>query len=155
MPDLHFSIGIHGSAETIFALIAAIDQYDRWLPGSAAFGSVSQVSPIPIGLGTKYTDTGSSGTMHGSITAYQPPMHITFQQSMPVKLLIIAGTLTLQIRYILEPLEQETRVDREVSFHLENKLKVAQPFVVATVRRESKRILQVLKQYVESQPENT
>src|ERR1700676_5271110 len=37
MPALHFTAHINGSRETIFALIADIAHYDRWLPGSRAF----------------------------------------------------------------------------------------------------------------------
>ena len=37
MPALHFTTQIDGPSETIFALIADITRYDRWLPRSSAF----------------------------------------------------------------------------------------------------------------------
>jgi hypothetical protein len=58
MPDLHFTTLIEGSAETIFALIADLAQYDRWLPGSKSFGAITQISPLPVGLGTTYIAAG-------------------------------------------------------------------------------------------------
>ena len=66
-------------------------KYDRWLPGSKAFDGVAQVSPTPTGVGTTYVD----GTMRGSITEYNPPERITFQQSMPVKVLLLTGMVEI------------------------------------------------------------
>lgn len=152
MPALHFTVDIDGPSETVFALIADLAHYDRWLPRSRAFGSVAQVSHMPVGIGTTYVDTGPNGVMRGSITDYQPPVHIAFRQSMPVKLLLLAGMLEMDIRYTLEPVGNTTRVEREVAFTLPGMLKVGQPIVVTTVRRESQRLLQVMKRYVETLP---
>jgi uncharacterized protein YndB with AHSA1/START domain len=151
MPILHFAAHIEGPCEKIFGLIADITQYDQWLPSSRAFGAVTQVSQTPVGLGTTYIDNGPSGAMQGSITEYQPPERIAFQQSMPVKLLVFAGTLELHTRYTLEPVGQATLVSRDVSFQLPGVLKVAQPIIVSTVRRESERLLQVMKRTIETQ----
>ncbi len=147
MPALHFTAHIDGSSQTIFALIADLTRYDRWLPRSRAFGTVTQVSSMPVGLGTTYVDTGPSGAMHGSVTEYHPPTRIAFRQSMPVKLLLFAGTLEMHIRYTLEPVGQATRVNRDVIFQLPGILKVAQLIIVATIRRESERLLQVMKRW--------
>jgi len=82
MPDLHFTTLIEGSAETIFGLIADLAHYDRWLRGSKAFGTITQISPLPVGLGTTYIDAGPSGTRHGEVTDYHPPTRICFHQPM-------------------------------------------------------------------------
>src|SRR2546422_2001337 len=116
MPASHFTVDIDSPSETVFALIADLAHYDRWLPRSRAFGSVAQVSHTPVGIGTTYVDTGSNGAMHGSITVYQPPTHIAFRQSMPVKLLLLAGMLEMDIRYTLEAVGNATRVERDVTF---------------------------------------
>jgi uncharacterized protein YndB with AHSA1/START domain len=141
MSTLHFTTHINGRSETVFALIADLPNYDQWLPRSRAFGSVAQITPVPVGLGTTYIDSGSSGTMRGSVIDYQPPACIAFEQSMPVKLLLFAATLTLTIRYTLESSGQATHVDQEVSFQPRGVIKVAQPIIMATIRRESGRIL--------------
>jgi uncharacterized protein YndB with AHSA1/START domain len=150
MPTLHFTTNIEAPCETIFGLIAGITHYDRWLPRSSAFGAVTQVSPTPVGQGTTYVDQGPSGSMKGSITEYQPPTRITFQQSMPVKLLVISGNLELHIQYMLEPVEHTTRVNRDVTFHLPGMLLLAQPIITSTVPRESKRLLQIMKYTIET-----
>ncbi|HLJ35783.1 MAG TPA: SRPBCC family protein [Ktedonobacteraceae bacterium] len=151
MPVLHFTTHIEGSDETIFALIADLTGYDRWLPRSNAFGAVTKISQVPVGLGTTYVDKGPSGTMHGSVVDYRLPTHIAFQQSMPVKLLLLTGMLDLHIRYTLEPGGQTTQVNRDVSFYLPGVLKLAEPIIVTTVRRESQRLLLLMKRYVETQ----
>ena len=92
--------------------------------------------------------------MQGSITEYHPPARIAFRQSMPVKLLVFAGSLELNIRYTLEPVGQATRVSRDVTFQLPGVLKIAQPIIVSTVRRESERLLQVMKRTVETRPDD-
>jgi uncharacterized protein YndB with AHSA1/START domain len=151
MPALHFTVRIEGPCEAVFGLIADITRYDRWLPRSRAFGAVTQVSQTPVSLGTEYVDNGPSGAMKGSVTEYHPPTCIAFRQSMPVKLMVFAGTLELNIRYTLETVGKATRVKRDITFHLPGMLKVAQPIIVSTIRRESKRLLQVMKRTVEMQ----
>ncbi len=47
-----FTARIEGSLETIFDLIADMPNYDRWLPGSDAFGGTKYISPYPVRLGT-------------------------------------------------------------------------------------------------------
>ena len=153
MPVLHFTTQINGSDETIFALIADLTQYDRWLPHSNAFGAVTKISPVPVGLGTTYVDKGPTGTMRGSVVDYHPPTHIAFQQFMPVKLLLLTGMLDLHIRYTLEPAGQGTQVNRDVTFDLPGVLKMVQPIIAVTIRQESQRILLLMKQYVEAQHE--
>ena len=81
MLSLQFTVDINGPRETIFDLIADLAHYDRWLPGSRTFGGMTQESSAPPSVGTTYAD----GPMHGSITEFNPPERITFEQSMPVK----------------------------------------------------------------------
>ncbi len=72
---------------------------------------------------------------------------------MPVKALLLAGKLEMRVRYTLEAVRsdgQATHVIREVSFSMHGILKAAQPLVAGTVRRESGRLLEMMKRYVES-----
>lgn len=149
MPGLHFTILINGSAETIFALIADLSQYDRWLPGSKAFGGITEISPLPVGLGTTYTDAGPSGTRRGVVTEYEPPTLISFHQPMQVKRGLLAGTIDIRLRHTLEPVEQMIRVNRDLTLHIPGRLKVAQPIILSAFRQENERMLQILKHYVE------
>jgi hypothetical protein len=109
---------------------------------------MTQVSPVSPGVGTTYAD----GTMRGSITEFNPPERITFEQSMPVKALLLTGKLDVRVRYALEATGsdgQATHVIREVTFNLHGILGAAQPLVVSTIRRESGRMLEMMKRYVE------
>jgi hypothetical protein len=148
MPSLRLTADINGTRETIFDLIAGLAHYDRWLPGSRVFGGMAQVSPASPGAGTSYAD----GPMRGSITEFNPPEGITFEQSMPLKVLLLTGKLNVRIRYTLEATGsdgQATHVIREVTCNLHGILGAAQPLVVSTIRRESGRVLEMMKRYVE------
>ena len=139
MPSLRVTADINGTRETIFDLLADLAHYDRWLPGSRVFGGMTQVSPVSPGVGTTYAD----GPMRGSITEFNPPERITFEQSMPLKALLLTGKLKVRVRYALEATGsggQTTHVIREVTFHLHGSLGAAQPLVVSTMRRESGRL---------------
>jgi len=149
MPDLHFTILIEGSAETIFEVIADLAHYDRWLRGSKSFGAITQISPLPVGLGTTYIDAGPSGTRHGEVTVYDPPTRISFHQPMKVKQRLLTGTIDIHLRHTLEQVEQMTRLNRDLTLGIYGLVKVVQPFVVATFRQENERMLQALKRYVE------
>jgi uncharacterized protein YndB with AHSA1/START domain len=149
MPELHFTILIEGSAETVFALLADLVHYDRWLPGSRAFGAIAQIAPLPVGLGTTYIDAGPVGTRHGEVTEYDPPTRISFHQPMHVKRGVLTGTIDIHLRRTLEPVEQMTRLNRDLTLGIGGLLKVAQPFGIATFRQENERMLLALKRYVE------
>jgi uncharacterized protein YndB with AHSA1/START domain len=149
MSALHFSILINGSAKTIFALLTDLSQYDRWLPGSKAFGEIRDITPLPVGLGTTYIDAGPAGIRHGEVTEYDPPTRISFHQPMQVKQGLVRGTIDIHLRHTLEQVEQTTRVNRDLTLGIQGLLKVAQPFVISAFRQENERMLLALKQYVE------
>jgi hypothetical protein len=66
-----------------------------------------------------------------------------------VKQLLLTGTIDIHLRHTFEPVEQMTRMNRELTLHIHGLLKVAQPFVVASFRQENERMLLALKRYVE------
>ena len=153
MASLRFTIDIIGSRETIFDLIANLAHYDRWLPGSRTFGGMTQESSAPPSVGTTYAD----GPMHGSITEFNPPERITFEQSMPVKVLLLTGKLDMRVRYMLEAAGtdgQSTNLVREVTFNQHGILKAARPLIASTIHRESGRLLETKKRYVEGENVN-
>src|SRR5260370_15446910 len=117
MPSLRLTADINGTRETIFDLLADLAHYDRWLPGSRVFGGMTQVPPVSPGVGTTYAD----GAMRGSITEFNSPERLTFEQSMPVKALLLTGKLYVRVRYALEApgtVGQPTLVMSEVIFNL-------------------------------------
>jgi len=148
MPRLTFVAEIEGPAEEIFAAIADLTGYHRWLDGSNSFGGITEISPLPIGLGTTYVDAGPAGTRHGSIVAYEPPKKIAFHQPMrtsgPLR-----GNIDIDVCCTLEPGERTTRVTRDVTIAPRGILILAQPLVMSAFRRENERLLLALKRHVE------
>lgn len=149
MPDVHFTVLIKGSAETIFALLADLQHYDRWLPGSGSFGGITEITPLPVGLGTTYIDAGPSGVRHGTVTEFDPPTLLSFHQPMQVRQGPLRGNIDIHLRHTLAPEEQLTRLNRDLTLRVQGLLKVVEPVVVASFRKENERVLGILKQYVE------
>jgi len=147
--DLHFTILINGSAETIFALLADLQHYDRWLPGSESFGGITEIAPLPVSLGTTYIDAGPTGVRHGEVTEFAPPTLLSFHQPMQVKQGPLRGTIDIHLRHTLKPEGQMTRLNRDLSLGIQGLLNVVQPLIVAAFRKENERMLGILKQYVE------
>lgn len=151
---LVFTKQIEGSSETIFDLIADMPNYGRWLPGSEAFAATTQVSPYPVRLGTTYVDGGPAGVRRGSVTEYDPPQHIAFQQSMRLKKGPLSADIDIRIRYTLHAIQRITHVTRAVdlSIQIPGLLMAAETLVKWAFRRESLRILTELKRFVEGVP---
>jgi carbon monoxide dehydrogenase subunit G len=149
MPNLHFTILIQSPPEPIFALLADLAHYDRWLPGSSSFGAITEISPLPVALGTTYIDAGPSGIRRGEVTEYDPPAVISFRQPMQVKQGFITGAIDIYLRHTLEPQGQTTRLDRDLTLTIHGLLKLAQPVILAQFRQENERMLLALKRYVE------
>ena len=124
--------------------------YGRWLPGSQAFGSTTQVVPYPVRLGTTYYDAGPAGARPGSVTEFDPPRHISFRHTMALKLGPFSGDADITIRYTFEPLGRVTRVIRALDMALQVPV-LLRPFVIYAFNKENVRILAELKRHVEAQ----
>jgi uncharacterized protein YndB with AHSA1/START domain len=150
MLDLHFTALIRGRSETVFELIADLAHYDRWLPGSAAFGSIQDISPLPVGVGTRYIDAGPAGTRYGEVIEYDAPRCIAFHQPMTLRGVSWLGPIDIRLRHTLEQHGEHTRLDRDLTLDMQGPVKLARPAVVAAFRKENQRMLDVLKRYVEA-----
>jgi hypothetical protein len=51
-----YTASIATTPDVLFDLLADMPNYGRWLPGSAAFGSTTDVDPYPVRLGSRYHD---------------------------------------------------------------------------------------------------
>jgi uncharacterized protein YndB with AHSA1/START domain len=141
---MDFTIDIARPIEQVFALIADLPNYHRWLPPSSLYGTTTQVSDSPVTLGTTYVD-GKQATLHGRVTEFDPPVAIAFHQE--ARLLL--SRLTIDIRYRLEPLGGQTRVYRNTTPRLSGVLALLQPLIVRPIRHENLRTLAMMKQYLE------
>jgi carbon monoxide dehydrogenase subunit G len=144
---MDFTIDIARPIEPVFALIADLPNYQRWLPQSSLYNMTTQVSDNPIKLGTTYVDRSKQATLNGRITEYLPPHTVGFHQ----KTRLVLGSLIIDIRYRLEALGAETRVHRTTTPHLSGLLALLGPMIVRSIRNENIRTLAMMKQYLESQ----
>lgn len=144
MPEFHLSIDIQSPPEVVFDLLADIAHYSRWLPPSGTYRETGTVSESPVRLGTTYHDHNNAGEMLGEVTEYQPPTRLGFREATQKPGLVIT------IVYRLSPLGDGTHVERTSTLVTAGIIRLAQPLVVATTRRENQRTLNALKAYLES-----
>ena len=143
---MDFTIDIARPPERVFALIADLPSYPRWLPPSGLYGSTTQVSETPVTLGTTYVD-GKQAKLRGRVTEYQPPFAIAFHQESR----LLLSRLAIDIRYRLEPLGAGTRVHRTTTPRLTGVLALLQPLIIGPIRTENLRTLAMMKQYLEQE----
>jgi uncharacterized protein YndB with AHSA1/START domain len=150
--DLRFTTQIHGAPETVFALVADLPNYGRWLPDSSAFGGTVDVTPYPVRLGTTYLDAGPI-LKPGSVTEFDPPRHISFHHTVQLRQGLLNTDVDARIRYIFEPNDGGTFIDRSLvlTFDLRGIFRVALPIILHGFRKENDRTLSALKRYVETQ----
>ncbi len=148
MSKMRFTIQIEAPAERIFPVIADLAAYPTWLPGSKAFGGTTDISPLPVGLGTTYVDAGPAGVRRGEVTVYEPPRRICFHQPMEVAG-PVRGTIDIHLCHGLEPADGATRVARELELGIPTALKLATPFIRRMFGKENERVLAALKSHVE------
>jgi len=147
---LHFEIAIRRSPETVFQLLSDLSGYTSWLPPSQLYSQTTAISDHPIRIGTTYSDKGPSSEMHGEVTALEPCSHLAFCQSSHFKRPWLRGDLDIRIRYTLRPIEDGTQVIRDCKLHTHGMLKVLQPVLLRTIRKENDRILHRMKWYLEA-----
>jgi uncharacterized protein YndB with AHSA1/START domain len=148
VPVIPAQADIHCPAETIFDVIIDFNGQERWLATSSAFHGTTQISSDPVTLGTTYTEPGPFGVRHGTVTEFERPTKITFQQPMTMRLR--AGILEVTLRYTLTPSGESTRVTRVVTIEVPRRLALAQPVLVRAFRAESGRTLAALKAYADT-----
>ena len=144
---MDFTIEIARPVEQVFALIADLPNYSRWLPPSGLYATTSSVSDTPIKLGSTYEDRSRQATLRGSITKYDPPHAISFHQEMRLRI----GSLIVDIAYRLEADGAGTRVHRTTMPRLSGVVALFGPMVRRSIYAENRRTLAMMKQYLESQ----
>ncbi len=138
------------SKEQVFNLIANIDDYDTWLPGSNTFMGIRHVSDSPVEEGTTYTDGQGRLEMHGKVRAYAPPEQIVFQQVADFRAFgLIPSGLDITIDYILVQEHSGTTIIRNYEVEFKGILKLFRPVGMSRINTENERILQVMKTVLE------
>lgn len=149
MAEMRFKTEINSPIARVFELIADLKSYPRWLAPSQTYSEVTQATEEPTRLGTTYTDTGSAAKMTGEVTEFEPPRLITFLQTTQSKFAGLKGSITIQIRYTLEEIGNQTGVTRAVNVTPEGVFRLLTPVLLNVVRKESNRILRVMKSHLE------
>jgi len=145
MPEMQFETVIHRPVEDVFALIADLPNYAKWLSTSQLYAGVTQYSELPVREGTRYVDTGKMTRMTGAVTAFEPPSRMSFRQES----ISLFGALNIEIRYVLAAEGDETRVTRRVIVNSSGGYSLLQPVLLRAIRKENERILAAMKAYLE------
>lgn len=83
MIELEVERDIAKPVDDVFARLADIDHYRDWLPKSLIFKGGGLVVPDEdVGLGTEFVDVTPIGRLQGSVTSFEPPTGIAFQQTL-------------------------------------------------------------------------
>ncbi|GHO94477.1 hypothetical protein KSF_045250 [Reticulibacter mediterranei] len=141
---------IKRSPETVFQLLTDLVGYAAWLPPSSLYSQITEISEQPVQVGTTYLDKGKTYDMRGEVTKYKPYTRLAFHQSSFINQPGARGELDMHIRYMLTPKEEGTRVLRTCEIRTTDLLAIFQPFVIRSIRKESERIVQRMKWYLEA-----
>jgi hypothetical protein len=145
---------INAPAELLFRLLSDLPNYGEWLPGSAAFGHTTDVTPYPVALGTRYHDgkpNEPGKDWWGTVTGFQPPGSLDFQHTIHVRQL--SATVDVRIHYSLEAGEGGTVVTRWLMLDVTMPV-VLQPLrtlIITSFDKENVRTMAALKRYAEAQ----
>lgn len=150
MIELRFRAEIQASAERVFALLADLNGYDRWLARSWAWRGTSHISPGPIRVGTTYVEPGPFGVRHGRVNAFDPPTRIGFEQPMTPRRRVL-GVIGVGLDHTLTPEGDGVRLLRVLELDPRGPVRVAMPVLIASFRGENARILRALKAFAEAE----
>lgn len=147
MPKLRFQTTIQRQPDAIYQTLLDLPGYKAWLPSSNIYAETALTSDAPVRSGTTYVDRGRSSIMQGEVVELVPARRIVLRQTTAVQRY---GGLEITIRYTLQPVEQGTRVTRELVLRPHGLFLLLQPAVLRLIRSENKRILAALKSYLDA-----
>jgi hypothetical protein len=157
MPVSHwhklYTADINASPAVLFRLVADMPNYGRWLPGSASYGSTTDVEPYPVRLGSRYHDgkPGQRGKdWWGEVTGFQPPGSLDFHHTIYARQ--VRATVDTHIHYSFESAGTETRVTRWLllSIAMPLVLRPLRPPIISAFDNENVRTMAALADYTEA-----
>jgi uncharacterized protein YndB with AHSA1/START domain len=149
MPMISLAARIRGSAEDTFEAITDLRGYGRWLDGSADYTGTVDITPGPVGIGTKYVERSRLGVRQGAITAFRAPELVVFHQPMSLRPRVF-GVIDIVVTYSLDQVGENVDLKRNVEITFPPALKPFARLVLARFRRESERTVRALKAFVEA-----
>jgi uncharacterized protein YndB with AHSA1/START domain len=152
MTELRFEVEIGASAERVYALLADLRDYDRWLPNSAAFRGTVRISDGPIAVGTTYLEPGPFGIRRGTVTRMDPPAQLCFEQPMALKPPLL-GSIGIKLSHTLTPRgPASVHLSRVLELSPRGPVVLMMPIILPAFRSENQRMLKTLKAYAEANP---
>jgi uncharacterized protein YndB with AHSA1/START domain len=148
MTELRFETDIRASADRVFALMADLRDY-AWLPKSSSFRGTTKISDGPIGFGTTYVEPSLLGTRRGTITAFEPPTRIDFNQPMTGNP-AFTGVIGIRMFNTITPAADSVRLVRVVQLSPTGIVSAFMPLIVPAFKAENERVLKRLKAFAES-----
>ena len=148
-----YTASIAAAPATVFGLLADMPNYGRWLPGSTAFGSTTDVEPYPVQLGSRYHDgkpDQPGKDWWGEVTGFQPPGSLDFHHTIFVRQL--RATIDVHIHYSIEAINDATRVVRWLVLDIDMPivLRPLRPLIVSSFDKENVRTMAALAAYAEA-----
>ena len=133
----------------VFARLADLDGYGKWMHRTGLFRRSGQTSDGPLGPGTAYLDATRMGTFRGQITDYQPPSRIGFRET-----LRWFGSDLMEARpeYFLEADRDMTIVHHVAEGELFGLMRLMKPVAALMARRERTRTIESLRRSLEPEP---
>jgi uncharacterized protein YndB with AHSA1/START domain len=147
--EMKWAVHVDSSADRVFALLAELRDYERWLPRSDAFHGTLSISDGPIAVGTTYVEPGPLGTRYGRVTELTPPTRLCFEQPMTLKPRFM-GVIGIELSHDLTPVRGGVDVVRTLRMSPRGPVRLAMPLVRRAFRIENERMMKALKAFAES-----
>jgi uncharacterized protein YndB with AHSA1/START domain len=148
--ELRFERLIGANAESVFALLADLRDYDRWLPRSHVFHGTSRISEGPVGVGTTYVEDSPFGIRRGTVTGFVPPSILNFKQPMQLKPAFF-GAIGIKLFHVLAPQRQGVHLLRRLELSPQGLVTPLMPLVAQAFRMENERMMTALKTFAEAE----
>lgn len=149
MVELRWETDIHASIERVFSLLSELRDYGRWLPTSRSYRGTTTLSDGPIAKGTTYVEQAPLGIRHGTVTEFDRPTRLNFEQPMTMNPPIL-GTIDIRVFHTLTPGDGCVRLQRTVQISPRGPIGLAMPLAIRTFRNENDRIMKNLKSFAET-----
>ncbi|HEY0146258.1 MAG TPA: hypothetical protein VGB93_08920 [Methylovirgula sp.] len=150
MIEFRFERLIKADAAQVFALLADLRDYDRWLPRSMAFHGTSRISEGLIRLGTTYVEESPFGIRRGIITGFIPPTTLNFEQPMQLKPAFL-GEIGIKLFHALTPQGDGVHVLRQLQLTPKGPVTLFAPVIARAFRTENERMMMALQSFAEAE----
>jgi uncharacterized protein YndB with AHSA1/START domain len=148
--EFRFERLIRADAAQVFALLADLRDYDRWLPRSMAFHGTSRISEGPIRLGTTYIEESWVGVRRGTVTGFVAPTTLNFEQPMQLKPALF-GEIGIKLFHTLTPQGKGVQVLRQLQLTPQGPVTLFAPVIARAFRTENERMMTSLQTFAEAE----